>query len=511
MSRNELIEGHERGSASVTTPNGSQSGFAMVGLMVILIAVGGLATVLITRSTRGSNAGMAASELSRLVFVAEAGINYNFVRLDADPMYPVKATLEFTWNNTTKEFESGPLTLQTEAAGLQNSFRLFIQYTDGGVPVAFADRANPVETVTELRVRSSAGSSRAARTVTAWYQFSGYRIGGAIVSDMIPTGPVDYAEDKSNGQLGHVALADRIGGRTQFHVFGDILSNGDVIFNDVTDGVVSITEANALTYLAAWGGSMTTKLAGTDEEIPDFTTLGSAQQLFDFDRFEAAALAGAGAVYANVLAFEQAMAPANALGKPLEGITVIHIDLADSANNPDFSVTVNITGTLIVRFADGTNPLDKVQMLSDCNINKADLSSVVPTNVTTYTSGFPGAYLDSSKRPSAVDISPTYPNFTSSEDVPAMMYNNAILDIHGNANICGVVYAASFLELENKISGIHYLNGAIFSGGGMFIDGGDILGSKTMIRFDPNTVDRLQTLGSGGKASLVRKGYAVSR
>ena len=64
----------------------------------------------------------------------------------------------------------------------------------------------------------------------------------------------------------------------------------------------------------------------------------------------------------------------------------------------------NFTGTLIVRFVDGTDPLHKIQIHGECNINAADLSGVDPTDETTFTTGFPGTYLDASKKPSAVEM-----------------------------------------------------------------------------------------------------------
>jgi len=49
------------------------------------------------------------------------------------------------------------------------------------------------------------------------------------------------------------------------------------------------------------------------------------------------------------------------------------------------------------------------------------------------------------------------------------MYNIGILDIHGNANISGVLYTPSFVEIENKQNGqIQYFNGSIIGGGGIF-------------------------------------------
>ena len=57
-----------------------------------------------------------------------------------------------------------------------------------------------------------------------------------------------------------------------------------------------------------------------------------------------------------------------------------------------------------------------------------------------------------------VRLANTVSNDTS-DDLPALMYNVGILDIHGNANICGGVYSPSFMEIENKEDGnLQYFN-----------------------------------------------------
>ena len=73
-------------------------------------------------------------------------------------------------------------------------------------------------------------------------------------------------------------------------------------------------------------------------------------------------------------------------------------------------------------------------------------------------------------------------------------------------------YGASFLEIENKTNNAtQYFNGAIFSGGGLWMDGGNVAGNNTIVNFDTNTVDELETLSASGQQELVRTGYAVGK
>lgn len=51
------------------------------------------------------------------------------------------------------------------------------------------------------------------------------------------------------------------------------------------------------------------------------------------------------------------------------------------------------------------------------------------------------------------------------------MQNTATFDIHGSANICGVFYAPSFVEIENKGIGLtQYFRGPLIAGGGIYLE-----------------------------------------
>lgn len=88
------------------------------------------------------------------------------------------------------------------------------------------------------------------------------------------------------------------------------------------------------------------------------------------------------------------------------------------------------------------------------------------------------------------------------------MFNNGVIDIHDAANVCGGVYDPSFVEIENKASLLHYFNGAIFGGGGIFLE--SKAGGVQAIRFDPNTINELGTMANKGKR-LTTTGSAIER
>ena len=55
------------------------------------------------------------------------------------------------------------------------------------------------------------------------------------------------------------------------------------------------------------------------------------------------------------------------------------------------------------------------------------------------------------------------------------------------------------MEIENKVSGnTQYFNGSLIGGGGIYIDNGKS-GSKTVVAYDANALNKLATSGSKGK------------
>ena len=189
--------------------------------------------------------------------------------------------------------------------------------------------------------------------------------------------------------------------------------------------------------------------------------------------------------------------------KSLEGVIVVDIAGKDSnlgnLNPTKLPNGVNVKGTLFFKFDSSFGPLDKIINTATMNINPANLSGLVATNPATYTSGYPPVYYDNTKNPTNINItSKGFANVAPDEDLPALLYSIGILDIHGNANVCGVMYTPSFVEIENKLDNqIQYFKGSIIMGLGIYFE--NVHKSSSVISFDPKTIDSIATLGSAGK------------
>jgi hypothetical protein len=70
--------------------------------------------------------------------------------------------------------------------------------------------------------------------------------------------------------------------------------------------------------------------------------------------------------------------------------------------------------------------------------------------------------------------------------------------MHGNANICGVLYTPSYMEIENKMdSHTQYIRGACIMGNGIYFE--NLKKSTSIISLDMNALDALATLNNTGK------------
>lgn len=485
----------------------TERGNALVVAIVMVMIIASVATPVLMRGLKGHSATRADVVASRLLFVAESGLDYNYLLMAKDPLYCVRPGPDsFDWNSATQQYDSDTIDLTSAGAGTAQSFRYSVQYLNAGVPVKFAVFPHPVEPYDTIRVTVNASVAGASRQIVAYYAMR-LKYRGAIVSDMPPT--ADVKKEKDAGKAGHISITGK-GRPNQHAIFGDMLSNGKVIWSESLPWV-PLTPDNASGYLLAHSGAVSQDLYGTPDEIPDFTNLGGPDQLFDFDRAELAAKKGAGAVYASLAEFQTAMAAANALGQPLEGIQFINVDPAVEGGSPkiDLAGGVHITGSLAIKFATGTDPEYKIIVTADVEINAADLSSVDYADESTYTSGYPGTYLVPDKMPSSVNL-PGFTDYTPGEDIPAVMFNNGIVDFHGKTNICGMVYGPSFIEIENKTAGnVQYFNGAIYGGGGVYLEGNSSSG-YTAIRYDSNTMDGIRTLDGKGLI-LARIGMAIGK
>ncbi len=252
-----------------------------------------------------------------------------------------------------------------------------------------------------------------------------------------------------------------------------------------------------------------TGLTGADA-VPDYTNPGSEDQLFDFNQFTAAASAKGTSYslgdFVNLV---------NNTPGPLEGIIVVNVDAAAFAaqygagatpklkasgantSRGEFNLPngIDIRGTLVFNITGTNNPLYKIFVETNLNINPANLTGVDFANPATYTSGYPPTFSNPDRTPQAYGFPP-------GADLPALMYNTAILDIHRGANISGVLYTPSFVEIEQKTGNTtQYFRGQIISGGGVYLEDMSTAGPM-VISYDPNAIDTL-AIGAG-KGKILR-------
>jgi hypothetical protein len=324
------------------------------------------------------------------------------------------------------------------------------------------------------KVIASAAVGQAIQKAQMNLEFS-FIAGAAIVSTA--KGTVTTGTTKSTAQAGNVAVDASGPGITW--IDGGILANGSANTNGGhTDRIAE-------------------GLVGTASELADYTSPGSSSQLFDFNRFIAVADATANH-YATPAAF---IAAASAPGAVLEGIVVVDIPLGSKVTLSPSTLPsgINVRGTLVFNFVGAWDPLDKIINTATININPANLATLNPNDPSSFPTGYPPTYLNPAKNPVNVNITAKgFENFTPQDDLPALMYNNAILDMHGDVNICGAVYSPSFMEIENKGAGqTQYIKGALIGGGGIFVENN--LAATTIISLDPKAIQHLATLGARGK------------
>lgn len=354
---------------------------------------------------------------------------------------------------------------------------------------------------TEAAIHCSATVRDVTQTNILHVKFS-FGFGAAIICDN--PGTTDTGISKSTAQNGNVVV------------------NGDRSGPIVVDGGEGLAiwangNANVDPLYAKVPASAVLRAAyGTANQIPDYTAPGSTDQLFDFKRFIAVADAtpvgnsinpNRNNHFTNLATF---FAGCNKVVLPgydgaLEGVVVVDISKAEISKDITTALVpngINVRGTLIFNFGPTVTSTDKIFDWATLNINKANLSGLVATDPSTYTSGYPPVFKDPAKDPANIDItSKGFTNFGPTEDRPALMYNNGVLDIHGNANICGVVYSPSFMEIENKVAGqTQYFRGSLIGGGGIYFE--NVQASTSVCSYDPATLDLLATSSNKGKLVL---------
>jgi len=470
-----------------------ERGFAMIMAIIVVVVVAGISTALVSASATHHAQSMRTADRARALALAEGAATLLLAELSDDPIGPVKNILSYDMDGATFRRVYTPFAAGDGQARVEITYFYF----ESGVltPRVFGDRLDPTELYSRVRARVTGIRARTTRTIEIDFDQRFNLFDDAIASDAIPIS--DGGTGKTLAMNGHIVFDDK-GRPGQFYVAGGISANGGVYFDKSDTPLITDTANDYFNF----AGEIEADLGGTGAEIPDFTAPGSADQLFDFDRIIALARSGGGREFTTKAAFVDAMNAANALGTPLEGVTVLSIGPGwgnDKLDVADMPGGVNIRGTLVFNFASGTPANQKIWVTLPFNVNKADLTWMVPTDPNTYTTGYDTPYLDPTKKPSAVDISGLgFENFTEDDDLPALMFNTGIVDQHGASNICGLIYGPSFVELENKAGQVQYFNGSILGGAGVLVEGHDSTG-YTVIAFDENTIDKLATAAGVGK------------
>ena len=503
----------------------AQRGATLVVVAMLLASISALSLFTLTAATSSYKSARTRLESTKAFYVAEGGMDWFLGQLSVDPWWPARSQPDFPHVNADGSFETNwlklgknggeykvratfatvtPLPAGWTAPGYPAGFE---PYT----PIAFANRTTDTPVFQGIRIQVTARYQGAVRTVQAGVRFEPRSFAAALISDA-----ASLPATGKGKQFAYDAQSIVFDAPQQF-IHGGVRSNGQVF---QTSSDVVMTEALLPYAFGAYTGPYQPALDGTKMEIPDFTSPGSATQLFDFGRFKAAAQTGGGQVFTSLTAFVNAMNAANAVGKPLEGITYVEVDCAKEGNNPkvmdsngQYGVKdgINIKGTLVFDFLNTPNAYYKVAIDTPVNINAVPLpANYDPADPSTFRTGYP-AVVSAAKDPRLVDITAQgYANFSATDDMPALMYRTGTASILRDANICGTVYAPSFIELENKNAREQFIYGTVIGGGGMYIEGSGGTGGNQVFAFDPNAVDQLTTFDNRGKSPVISS-YAVGQ
>ncbi|HZV33300.1 MAG TPA: hypothetical protein VFB72_01890 [Verrucomicrobiae bacterium] len=462
-----------------------ENGSAAIFLYLTIIVVWAIAAVAVYIT---STSKMATSRVN-----LTAAVNY----ADAGVVIAA-ADLRTAYTNTAQTFTqnlvSGTNNAYTQLTNANASNMLVFQRT---ISLPFTNQTVTAQIIITnstapqtAQVSASATVGNVTQTAVANLEMK-FGQGAAIIS--VNAGTTGTGTDKATAQAGNVVV-NGVGSGSYLIVDGG--AGGLAV---MANGRVNVSAGSSV---SSSGVSMTNW--GSANAVPDYTSQGTANSLFDFNRFIAAANAGAGHEYTNMTDFINAAKT----GAVLEGISVVDLhttdkDLGDltAANLPN---GVNIRGTLLFNFAgSGWTPTTKFVVNAAININAANLSHLVPGTSSTYATGYPPTYTDSTKNPINVSISPTYPNFQQGDDLPALLYSIGEVDMHGPVNVCGVVYTPSYIELENKANNqTQYIRGVVIMGNGMYFENTSS-DSTSIISYDQGTLKNLTTSNNVGKSLFV--------
>ncbi|HLQ36411.1 MAG TPA: hypothetical protein VK348_01320, partial [Planctomycetota bacterium] len=252
---------------------GSESGSILIAVMFLIFLMAGMAGAMMIRSNSSTQATSRNNTETQLLMTAESGLNLNAVRMGTDPLYAVKDTVKFTVDATKKEYV-GPVESVSMPGAVKRTFTMRLQYLCTGVPVVFANRANPKDSWTNLKVSVSAQAAGLSREVAGWYRYEmGPEYSAAIISDTLTSG-ASVGGGEPQAQAGDIVIDDK-GTPGQQFVFGGIKANGSV-WHDGSGGLKAMTTAAAPSELGGFTGEVDSRLGGTAAQIPDFTDPGTS-------------------------------------------------------------------------------------------------------------------------------------------------------------------------------------------------------------------------------------------
>lgn len=389
--------------------------------------------------------------------------------LNNAPPYALNATLSSSTEVVYERVVTAPFTNQ--------SVTVRIHLTNSAAPVAGAK----IMALTQLGT---------VRQTAVMHAELGFGWGAAILSDA--PGDSSTSVTKAAAVAGNVVCVG--GGIGPLVVEGGVLANGRVN----TSGVQVLAKAGVSNLRAGQAVRPTVSMGNlsTAAELPDYTVNGATDQLFDFNRYLAVADA-CGTHYASLVDFVTAAAG----GAVLEGVIAVDVAKSDptALSTTNLPAGINVRGTLLFNFSAEFTAADKLVITAPLFINAANLSGVSPNNPATYISGYPPVFANPARRPASVNLSGAgFANFAVGDDLPALLYNASAMDLHGDVNICGVVYCPNQIELETKADGqTQYVRGALIAGGGVYVE--NLRAATTIVSYDPAAVNALAVLGAKGR------------
>jgi hypothetical protein len=424
---------------------------------------------------------------------------------DLNGALPTNATSSLANNLTSAGYTSGYW-----GTSASNIYSRTLTATFPGAPVTIQILMtnSPTPQMATISAQSTVGPVSEGQTVLVSISFLGSQGGGGAAIVNVNDGVNDASWTKADGLEGNVAIN------------GGTIGAGALVVSGANAGMAVL--ANSMVNVSSTAtvppGAVSSTNYGTVNQVPDYTAQGTANSLFDFNQFIAISDNTSNVSYnptgtdhfTNLQSFING---ANSLGpnNAMQGMVVVDVATNDPAIN-NLTATalrraggaINVQGTLFFNFvgAGWSSSNNRLIISSGVNINPANLSQVVSTDPSTYTTGFPPVYADPTKNPTNINVAgltPSYANILPGQSLPALVYSSGIIDLHGPVNVCGVIYTPNYMELEQMYNTqTQYIRGSIIVGGGIYVEN-VAQSSTTTISYDPNTLANLATVNNIGQ------------